>query len=71
MPRLPSALGLSGACSEAAGLARPLCAQTPLTPLTPYRPPPLEPRTRTPALVAATSLRVGGFGLCALPQSVQ
>eukprot|EP00962_Isochrysis_galbana_P024036 scaffold7341_cov129-Isochrysis_galbana.AAC.6 len=39
-PRLPSALGLSGACGVVAYTLASLSTLTPLSPLTPYRPPP-------------------------------
>eukprot|EP00962_Isochrysis_galbana_P043643 scaffold16694_cov125-Isochrysis_galbana.AAC.3 len=54
-PRLPSALGLSGACGVVAYTLASLSTLTPLSPLSPYIALPLL--HTTPALMAATSLK--------------
>eukprot|EP00962_Isochrysis_galbana_P015684 scaffold4498_cov119-Isochrysis_galbana.AAC.44 len=57
-PRLPSALGLSGACGVEAYTRASLSTLTPLSPLTPYRPP---PSSYSCTLGTATSLKGGGL----------
>eukprot|EP00962_Isochrysis_galbana_P047154 scaffold19186_cov117-Isochrysis_galbana.AAC.1 len=61
-PRLPSALGLSGAYGEVAYTLASLSTLTPLSPLTPYRPPPSYSCTD-----GSYKPEGGGIGLCALP----